>query len=128
MAGGQTTTQAVGRIVLGATTLLLSVNLGTGLPVLALWLGSQTTGGQSLSMTGIAATVVALAILEAVSVMALTRISATYDRMTGRPPPVRQPPPWLLSMSAAKAEPAGRRQINAIEAIVIAVVVSAFLA
>ncbi len=118
----------LGRIALGAMTLILSINLWTGLPLLALWVGSQTTGGQRFSMIGIVASVIALAILETVSLMALTRISSTYDRLIGRPPPVRQPPPWLLSMSASKAQPAGRREINAVEAIVIAVVAGAFIA
>jgi hypothetical protein len=109
-------------------TFILSVNLWTGLPLLALWVGSQATGGELLNMTGVVAVVLALAILETASVIALTRISAGYDRVTGRPAPVRQPPPGLLSMSASKAQPAGRREINAIEAIVIAVVVVAFMA
>lgn len=99
VAGGETRTQALGvflgRIVLGATTVILSLNLCTGLPVLALWLGSQTTGDQPFSMTGIVAALIALAILEAISLMALDRISTTYDGMIGRPPPVHQPAPWL---------------------------------
>jgi hypothetical protein len=99
-----------GRIALGALTFILSVNLWTGLPLLALWVGSQATGGELLNMTGVVAVVLALAILETASVIALTRISAGYDRLTGRPAPVRQPPPWLLSMSASKAQPAGRRE------------------
>jgi hypothetical protein len=118
----------LGRIGLAAVTAILSMNLWTGFPLLALWVGSHADGGQLLSMAGVAVAVIALVILLTVGVVVLTRVSATYDRLTGRPPPVRQPAPWLLSMNASKVQPArGRREINAIEAIVIAVVVAAFI-
>ncbi len=118
----------VSRIGLGVGTIVLSVNLWTGFPILALWVGSQAAGGNPLAMTGIAVTLVTLITLSAVGVRALSRISASYDRVTNRPAAVRQPAPWLLSMSAATVQPdQGRREVNAIEMIVIATVVGAFI-
>jgi hypothetical protein len=118
----------LGRIGLGVATIILSVNLWSGFPIAALWVGSQSTGGNVLNMTGVAVTLITLIALSWVGVMTLTRISICYDRLTNRPPPVRQPPPWLLSMSSARVQPArGRREMNAIEMIVIATVVVAII-
>jgi hypothetical protein len=116
------------RIALGVTTIVLSVNLWTGFPLLALWVGSQSTHGNLLNMTGVAVTLLSLVTLSVLGLVVLSRISTRYDRVTNRPPPVRQPPPWLLSMSATSVQPErGRREINAIEMIVIAAVVAAFV-
>jgi hypothetical protein len=117
------------RIVLGAMTMILSVNLWTGFPLLALWAGSQCSGGNVLSMTGVVIAVVTLVGLMTVGVLVLARISSSYDQLTGRTPAVRRPAPWLLSMSASKVQPArGRRDVSAIEAIVVLSVVTAFIA
>jgi hypothetical protein len=72
---------------------------------------------------------VSLAVLAALGVVALARLSARYDKVTGRPPPPRQPRPWELSMNVARAAPArGRRDTNPVEVIVVLTVVVAFVA
>lgn len=59
----------------------------------------------------------------------LSWISRRYDRVTGRHEMPRQPAPWLLSMSATNARPARPdREINAVEMIVISIVVFAVCA
>ncbi len=117
------------RIGLGALTVILSINLWTGFPVLALWIGSHCSGGNILSMGGIAISVIALAALLAVGVVVMTRVSLRYDKVIGRPPPPRKPAPWLESMRTARESPdPARREINAIEAIVVVSVVAAFIA
>jgi hypothetical protein len=117
------------RIALGALTMILSVNVWTGLPLLALWIGSRFAFGNKLSMGGIVITLVSLGALMYVCLRALAWLSARYDRVTGRRPLPRQPAPWLLSMSADAARPArpGRRELNAVETIVILAVVAAFI-
>ncbi|MFZ0039763.1 MAG: hypothetical protein WAK93_00525 [Solirubrobacteraceae bacterium] len=118
----------VSRIGLGVATIILSVNLWTGFPILALWVGSQAADGDPLAMTGIGVTLVTLITLSWIGMKALSRISASYDRVTNRPAAVRQPAPWLLSMSAATVQPErGRRAVSAIEMIVIGTVVAAFI-
>lgn len=117
------------RIGLGAATMIIGLNLWTGLPLLALWVGSQAAAGSVPSMTGIVVAVVSLAVLLIAGLFVLSQISTTYDRLIGRPPPVQQPAPWLLSMSAVTAQPEqGRQPINAVEAIVVSVVVAAVAA
>jgi hypothetical protein len=116
------------RIALGAASVLVSINVCTGIPLLALWIGSRAAQGNVLSWIGIIAAIVSLAGLEWLAVAALARISAGYDKVTGRPPPRRQPRPWELSMRAERAAPVrGRPHTNLIEVIVVLTVVAAFI-
>jgi hypothetical protein len=117
------------RIALGAMTIILSINIWTGFPLLALWIGSRFAHGNVLSMTGVVMVVVALAVVMVIAVIALTWFSHRYDRLTGRPPPVKQPAPWLRSLRGDRPEPTHtRRETNAIEMIVVMSVVAACLA
>jgi hypothetical protein len=121
--------RALGRIALAAATTILSVNLWTGFPLLALWIGSQSAGGDPLSMRGIVVAVLALAALMAIGVVVLTRVSLLYDRLAGRRRAARQPPPWLRSMRSTNEESfRRRRETNAIEVIVVMAVIAAVVA
>lgn len=120
---------AAERVLLGALTTLVGINLWSGFPLLALWVGSQTTGGIGLSSTAVFAVVGVLAATEAVGVFVLGKLSARYDLITGREPGPRQPLPWMRSMRAERGEDARRgRQLNAVERIVIVMVVAAVIA
>jgi hypothetical protein len=79
------------RIVLGALTMVLSVNVWTGLPLLAQWIGSRFAFGNKLSMGGIVITLVSLGALMYVCLRVLAWLSARYDRETGRRPLPRHP-------------------------------------
>jgi hypothetical protein len=70
--------------------MLVSINVCTGFPLLALWLGSQAANGNLLSWIGIITAVVSLGVLATCGVAALTRLSARYDKVAGRPPVIRQ--------------------------------------
>jgi hypothetical protein len=116
------------RIALGVTTIILSINVWTGFPFLALWVGARFAHGDALSMLAIVIALVTLVLLMTAATAVLSRLSARYDRVTGKPPVTRQHPPWLRSMSG-KIEPAlKRRETNAVEAIVVLAVVAAFVA
>jgi hypothetical protein len=117
------------RIGLGAVTVLLSVNIWTGFPLLALWVGSRFAGGNAFNEGGIVIAIVALIVLMATGLRLLTWLSTRYDLITGRPPKVREPAPWLRSMRSEREAPVRqRRHTNAIEAIVVVTVVAAFIA
>jgi hypothetical protein len=118
------------RIILGALTMILTFNVWTGLPVAALWIGSRFAFGNNLSMGAIVVVLISLGVLMYICLRALALLSHRYDRVTGRKPLPRQPAPWLLSMSADAATPdrPGRRDLNAVETIVILTVVVAFVA
>lgn len=117
------------RIGLAAASTLVSINVCTGFPLLALWIGSRAASGNVLSWTGIIVAIVSLSVLSWLGVVALTWLSARYDKVAGRPPRTRQPRPWEISMSAAQSAPGrGRRDTNPVEVIAVLTVVAAFVA
>jgi hypothetical protein len=117
------------RVALGSLTALLSVNIWTGAPLLAVWIGSRFVPQSGLSM-GAVFVVVAVLVLAVVGlVVALTRVNAAYDQLTGRPAEVRRVSPWLRSMRAERAGFAEqRRVVTPLERIVTGSVVLAVLA
>jgi hypothetical protein len=107
----------------------------TGAPAFALWLASRYAGwvgarapGTGVTMQAIAVVVVLLAALEFTLTAALTRLSATYDKVTGRPHEARRTSPWLRSLSGEREESArGKYGISAIERIAVISVVACVL-
>jgi hypothetical protein len=115
------------RIALAAASMVVSINVCTGFPLLALWIGSRAASGNVFSWVGIITAIVSMAVLAGLGVTSLTRLSARYNKVTGRPPPTRQPRPWQLSMSTTRAAPErARRATNPVEVIVVLTVVVAF--
>jgi hypothetical protein len=125
---GRRAREAAERVGLGALTILIGINLWTGFPLLSLWIGSRVSGGKGLSGNAVFVVVIVLCVLLYLGVKVLTRLSAMYDHVTGRPPPKRQPAPWLRAMSAERITITRHsRRLNAIERIVIACVVLAVI-
>lgn len=81
-----------------AATAFLAINLWTGAPLVALWVGSQVVGQTTLSMEAVFVVVVVLAVEVFTMAVALTWLSAEYDRLSGREPGERRLP-WLRGMS-----------------------------
>jgi hypothetical protein len=115
------------RIILGALTALITVNLVTGGPVLALWVGSriQTAVGQ-LSMAAVAATIVVLAVVTFILYKALSYVNAAYNRAIGRTMP-RQQLPWHKPMTGESRTLQTKRPLSAPERIVVGLGVAAVL-
>ena len=73
--------------------------------------------------------VAVLAVLELALTLALTRLSAAYDELTGRPHAARRTSPWLRSMRGEREELARERAgISGVERVVVISVVAAVLA
>lgn len=110
-------------------TALVSINLWTGFPLLAVWVGSKVQGNfGSPSMTAILVVVVIYAVLVFLAAMALAWLNARYDEATGRKPPPRQVYPWLQSMRAERqADQRRERGVSGSERLVVVVVVGAVL-
>ena len=108
------------RVLMAAATAFLAVNLWTGAPLLALWVGSKVVGRQTLSMQAVFVVVVVLAALLYPMTIALTRLNAAYDRLVGRPAGEDRLA-WLRSMNTQREQNLGRRMgISALERIVMA--------
>jgi hypothetical protein len=93
-AGVRPTNFNLKRLAIITATALLAVNAWSGVPLLAVWIGSQVQGHRLLSMRGVVSVLVALAILEFAIGFALTWLSAKYDQLTGRPRTAGQTSPW----------------------------------
>lgn len=117
------------RVALTIATLLASLNIWTGCPLLAVWVGSRFVPDSGLSMGAIAIVIVVLAASVLSLAAALTWLSAKYDELTDRPVAARRTSPWLRSMRGEREALAKKRQgISAIERIVVLSVVAAVAA
>ena len=108
------------RAALVGATAFLSINLWTGAPLIALWVGSQVVGQSVLSMQAVAVVVVVLAVLVFSMAIALAWLNSTYDRLTGRVPGERRMP-WLRSVSGEEGieEPGHGAGISPLERVVM---------
>ncbi|HEV7773529.1 MAG TPA: hypothetical protein VGO48_09625 [Conexibacter sp.] len=115
------------RIGLAAAAAFVTVNIWTGAPLVALWVGSQAAGPSGLSMTAVGVVVIVMAVLVVALVQLLTRINARYDRLTGRVAD-RRVSPWMRSMRSERENYMRARQgTSAIERIVVITVSVAVL-
>jgi hypothetical protein len=117
------------RVVLAALIAIVSLNIWTGSPVLALWIGSRIQGDGPPKMSSI---FVVAAVLAAVS-LGLLRVLAVlqeaYERATGQERSVRAHTPWLRSMAGERPQyPGERAQLTMVERIIVISVVLAAVA
>jgi len=107
------------RIGLAATAAFVTVNIWTGAPLLALWVGSRAAGPSGLSMTAVGVVIVVLAALVIALTALLGRINARYDELSGRVAE-RRVSPWMRSMRGEREDYARQRQgTSAIERVVV---------
>jgi hypothetical protein len=75
-----------------------TVNIWTGSPLLALWLGSRAVSGSNqATMAGIAVVAITMAVASLLLVWLLGLEQAAYDRLTGQRRSIRRHTPWLRS-------------------------------
>lgn len=116
----------VQRTVLLSATTLIAINIWTGAPLAALWVGSRVVGQRLVSMTAIFVVIATLALLIGAMTFALIWLSARYDRLVGRPPGKPTPVPWLRSMRAEDTDLLrSERGSTALEMIVVASTITA---
>jgi nitrogen fixation-related uncharacterized protein len=121
---------ALKKIGLVAASAICSINIWTGAPLFAVWVGSKVQGNlNNLSMTAVFSVIVVLAAMVFLLAFLLTWINAKYDDLTGRPPGARQTSPWLRSMRDEREEDTRRKfGISPIERVVVISVVAGVLA
>jgi hypothetical protein len=112
------------QLLLLALMWLAAVNIPTGAPLAAIWLGSRVQGGAvGLSMTAVLAVLVALGLICAALVWALDRLAAAYDGLTGALPARRQTT-WMRPFNDRTAG----GSLRALDRILVATVVGAGVA
>ena len=116
------------KIALLAATAVVSINIWTGGPLFALWVGSQVQGDSGLSMGTVFVVVVVLAVVVFLLALALAWLNTRYDELLDRPPPPRHQYPWQRGIRAERERDVRReRGVTGFERAMIVSVVAAFL-
>jgi hypothetical protein len=121
---------ALKKIGLISASALCSINLWTGAPLFAVWVGSKVQGNlNNISMTALFSVVVVLSATVFALALLLTWLNTKYDDLTGRPPAARQTSPWLRSMRDEREDDVRRKyRINGVERVVVICAVAGVLA
>jgi hypothetical protein len=113
---------------LDAVMILAAVNIWTGSPLLAVWVGSRVVSSSRPTMGALFLIVVVLAAMSIALIYVLNSASAAHDRLTGRRQAVRQHVPWLRSMRAERVETErSKRELTVLERVLVITVVVAIL-
>jgi hypothetical protein len=116
-------------MAMAAATAFLAVNIWTGAPLLALWVGSHLTGRTTLSMGAVILVVLILAALVFTMAAGMIWLNNAYDRLMGRPSSGSRRLAWLHSMNTQdEDEMVIGMTVSAIERIVVFSVYLAVLA
>ena len=114
------------RVGLLSVMTLSAINIWTGAPLLALWVGSRVVDSMQPTMGAMALIGVVLFATALAMIAVMGTASAAHDRLTGRPQTVKRHVPWLRSMRAERVvyekEKAG---LTPVERLLVAMVVLA---
>ena len=117
------------RALLLAAMAVTAVNIWTGSPLLALWVGSRLQGTSGLSMGAVFAVVAVMGVTCFALIKLLGTLGARHDRLLGREPPPRRQQPWLRSLSGERVRDQRRRQrITALDVVLVGTVLIAAIA
>jgi hypothetical protein len=121
---------AMKKMGLVTASALCAINLWTGAPLLAVWIGSKVQGSlNNLSMTAVFAVIAILSITVFALGYLLTWLNTKYDDLTGRPPAARNTSPWLRSMRDERETEIQRKYgIGGVEKVVVICAVVGVLA
>lgn len=112
------------RVGLRIAMLVVALNVWTGSPLLALWIGSRLQGSGPPKMAPVAAVVVVFAATSFALASVLTRLGDSYDQMTGQVAQVHRHVAWLRSMRGERPQYPGQHvQSTALEKVMIIAVV-----
>jgi hypothetical protein len=108
---------------------VLTMNVWTGSPLMALWVGSRVYTAGASTMTAFGTVFVTMLAISLVLVQMLSRLGTVYDRVTGRQPAARRHTPWLRSMRGERPHELGEEyRLSALEKILVVSVVLAVAA
>ena len=121
---------AAKKVGIVAASALCSINVWTGAPLFAIWVGSKVQGNlNNISMTALFSVVLILTVSVFGLGYLLSWLNAKYDEITGRPPAARRTSPWMRSMRDERVEDVQRKYgIGGVERIVVICAVLGVLA
>ncbi|HEY1451609.1 MAG TPA: hypothetical protein VGF47_11715 [Solirubrobacteraceae bacterium] len=107
------------RAAMAWVTALVTVNVWTGCPLLALWVGSRAVGSSELSMAAVVVVLIVLGLLELMMVLVLSWLTNVYDEMIGLPRSEHQAT-WTRRLCAPESAGLNRKLgISSLEGIVV---------
>ncbi len=121
--------QRLEKIGLEAAMALAALNIWTGAPLLAVWVGSRVVDSTQVTMGAVFLVVAVLFCTCLALIWALNAASAAHDQLTGRRQSVRRHVPWLRSMRAERVDwERTRKSVTTLDRIVVGMVVLAVIA
>jgi hypothetical protein len=113
-------------ILLAAAMAFLALNVWTGSPLLAVWIGSKVQGEESQPSMGAYAVVIVALIAFSWGLYQLLKITmSAYQDATGTRPTVRTHAPWLRSMRGERPEHSHTSISGAEKVVVVTVLIAA---
>jgi hypothetical protein len=114
-------------ILLAAAMAFLALNVWTGSPLLAVWIGSKVQGEESQPSMGAYAIVIVSLIAFSWGLYQLLKLTmSAYQDATGTRPTVRTHAPWLRSMRDERPDhPTAAARISGAEKVVVVTVLVA---
>jgi hypothetical protein len=118
------------KVALQAGMALAAINIWTGAPLLAVWVGSRVArSATSVTMGPVVLVVVVLFATCLGLIYALSWTSTRLDALTGKPQTVKRHVPWLRSVRGERvAYERDRIAITPLERMLVVMVVLAFIA
>jgi len=114
----------VKRAALLAAMSATAVNVWTGSPLAALWVGSRVQGSGPPTMGPEFLVAVVLGVFSYGLLRVLRMLGSAYDRLTGREPTIRAHVPWLRSLRGERPHEAGAEySLSALDIIMCASVI-----
>jgi hypothetical protein len=107
------------RAAMAGVTALATVNIWTGCPLVALWVGSRAVGTSELSMSAVVVVIAVLGVLEFAMTLVLAWLTNAYDELIGLRRP-EHPATWTRRLCAPESAGLTRRLgITSLEGIVV---------
>jgi hypothetical protein len=118
----------VKRVFLATAMAIVAVNIWTGSPLFALWVGSKVQGDGPPKMSALVAVIAVLGTVSFLLYQLMRRIGRAYDDAAGVTPSVRTHAPWMRSMRDEEKRDTAAARIPPTEQIVVVSVIVAVIA
>ena len=109
-----------------AAMAVVAVNIWTGSPLLALWIGSRVQGTGGLKMGAVFAVIATMVVTSLLLIRLLGALGQAHDRLAGIRPAQRRQQPWMRSLSGERASSERRRaRVSALDVVLVGTVLLA---